>query len=299
MRRGRQAAQGNRRDAAARGRRLRRRQHVRRAGCRGVSAGLWAGGWLGSRHGRDSVLAHRGDGFRAAAAAERGAARVRAGQPDLRQRQPLRGPALPSRRRRAAHRDAGLRSVDGAAGGERDERCRRASAALGATMLPTIAVCDVDLAHQSHISDEEELRFQMGVAVYGYERDQHNGGTAYRWGEQVLHHRRACGCDWSMSVRSRAISAVEPSSATPSARSAVRACRRSHPIGSGSTSRRSHQERCGRSRTARRLLRRCCGGYAFAACLCQIRRQRTACSKPCASPPRRSWTCTWTTSRSW
>ena len=63
-------------------------------------------------------------------------------------------------------------------------------AALGAAVLETIAVCDVDLVHQSHISDEEELRFQMGVAVYGLERDQHNGGRAYRWGEQSLHHRR-------------------------------------------------------------------------------------------------------------
>lgn len=65
-----------------------------------------------------------------------------------------------------------------------------APAALGAVVLPTIAVCDVDLVHQSHISDEEELRFQMGVAVYGLERDQHNGGWAYRWGGQTLHHRR-------------------------------------------------------------------------------------------------------------
>jgi hypothetical protein len=42
---------------------------------------------------------------------------------------------------------------------------------MGAVILPTIAVCDVDLIHQSHISDEEELRFQMGVAVYGTERN--------------------------------------------------------------------------------------------------------------------------------
>ncbi|HNX49044.1 MAG TPA: DUF1998 domain-containing protein, partial [Thermoanaerobaculaceae bacterium] len=61
---------------------------------------------------------------------------------------------------------------------------------LGVTVVPAIAVCDVDLVHQSHISDEEELRFQMGVAVYGIERDQHNGGRAYRWGEQALHHCR-------------------------------------------------------------------------------------------------------------
>jgi ATP-dependent helicase YprA (DUF1998 family) len=63
----------------------------------------------------------------------------------------------------------------------------------GSAILPAIAVCDVDLTHQSHISDDEELRFQMGVAVYGYERDQHNGGRAYRWGEQPVHHRRGVG----------------------------------------------------------------------------------------------------------
>lgn len=66
----------------------------------------------------------------------------------------------------------------------------RAPGSPGAAILPAIAVCDVDLTHQSHISDDEELRFQMGVAVYGYERDQHNGGRAYRWGEQAVHHRR-------------------------------------------------------------------------------------------------------------
>lgn len=62
--------------------------------------------------------------------------------------------------------------------------------AMGAITLPAIAVSDVDLVHQSHISDDEELRFQLGVAVYGYERDQHNGGRAFAWGEQALHHRR-------------------------------------------------------------------------------------------------------------
>jgi hypothetical protein len=66
----------------------------------------------------------------------------------------------------------------------------RALGSPGAAILPAIAVCDVDLTHQSHISDDEELRFQMGVAVYGYERDQHNGGRAYRWGEQPVQHRR-------------------------------------------------------------------------------------------------------------
>jgi hypothetical protein len=64
---------------------------------------------------------------------------------------------------------------------------------LGSTVLPTISVCDVDLVHQSHISDEEELRFQMGVSVYGLERDQHGGGKAWRWGEQSLHLRKGVG----------------------------------------------------------------------------------------------------------
>lgn len=61
---------------------------------------------------------------------------------------------------------------------------------LGSQVIPAIAVCDVDLVHQSHISDEEELRFQIPVAIFGIERGQHNGGTAWRWGGQAVHHRR-------------------------------------------------------------------------------------------------------------
>ncbi len=55
---------------------------------------------------------------------------------------------------------------------------------LGAQALRTLAVCDVHLAHQSQISDDEEYRFQMGVAVHGIESGGHRGGQAYRWGEQ-------------------------------------------------------------------------------------------------------------------
>ena len=64
------------------------------------------------------------------------------------------------------------------------------SSSLGGQLLPAMAVCDVDLSHTSHISDEEELRFQLGVAVYGLELGQHSGGRAYRWGNQPLHVRR-------------------------------------------------------------------------------------------------------------
>ncbi|MEY3739694.1 MAG: hypothetical protein RLZZ192_370, partial [Pseudomonadota bacterium] len=64
------------------------------------------------------------------------------------------------------------------------------AAGLGTQLVQAISVCDVDLVHQSHISDDEELRFQLPVAVFGLEREQHNGGRAYRWGEQPLHLRR-------------------------------------------------------------------------------------------------------------
>ena len=61
---------------------------------------------------------------------------------------------------------------------------------LTGQLLQTIAVCDTDLIHSSHISDEEELRFQLGVAVYGLELGQHSGGKAFRWGTQSTHLRR-------------------------------------------------------------------------------------------------------------
>ena len=64
------------------------------------------------------------------------------------------------------------------------------SALLDGQMLRTIAVCDADLVHAAHISDDEELRFQLGVAIYGIERGQHSGGRAYHWGSRSLHLRR-------------------------------------------------------------------------------------------------------------
>ncbi len=63
-------------------------------------------------------------------------------------------------------------------------------ALLGGQILQTMAVCDADLIHTSHISDEEDLRFQLGVAVYGLELGQHSGGRAFRWGSQPVHLRR-------------------------------------------------------------------------------------------------------------
>ena len=65
-----------------------------------------------------------------------------------------------------------------------------AGSSLSGQVLTTMAVCDADLIHTSHISDEEDLRFQLAVAVYGLELGQHSGGRAYRWGPQPLLLRR-------------------------------------------------------------------------------------------------------------
>jgi hypothetical protein len=60
---------------------------------------------------------------------------------------------------------------------------------LGAATLTAIPICDVDLPHFSHISDDEENRFQMPVATYGQERDRHGGGRMLTWGGRDLSHR--------------------------------------------------------------------------------------------------------------
>ena len=61
---------------------------------------------------------------------------------------------------------------------------------LNGRVIPAIRVCDTDLIHASQISDDEELRFQLSVAIHGLELGQHSGGRAYRWGSQSLQFRR-------------------------------------------------------------------------------------------------------------
>ena len=120
-----------------------------------------------------------------------------------------------------------------------------AASGIGAAVLQTIAVCDVDLIHQSHISDEEELRFQLGVAIYGLERDQHNGGKEYLWGTQGLHHRRG--------VRLRLVNVGATAAVQRFGRYGYPVCRVCGLSVSPLSSDRqrdhfdqSHQERCGR-----------------------------------------------------
>jgi hypothetical protein len=54
-----------------------------------------------------------------------------------------------------------------------------------------VPICDVVMPSQSHISDLEEFRFQMPVAVYGVERERHKGGEAFTYGGLTLNFRRA------------------------------------------------------------------------------------------------------------
>jgi hypothetical protein len=63
------------------------------------------------------------------------------------------------------------------------------SASFGALTIPAVPICDVHLPHNSQISDDEDYRFQLAVAVYGYEQSQHGGGKQYRWGDRVLSYR--------------------------------------------------------------------------------------------------------------
>lgn len=61
---------------------------------------------------------------------------------------------------------------------------------LGASALPAVQICDVDMPHVSQITDDEDYRFQLAVSVIGHERDRHDGGDAYHWQARDLQHRR-------------------------------------------------------------------------------------------------------------
>ena len=127
---------------------------------------------------------------------------------------------------------------------------REAAYGRGSTLdgegLRAMAICDTDLVHQSHISDEEDLRFQLGVSIYGLERDQHGGGRAYRWGSRQAQFRRG--------VRMRLVN-VGPSSGLGTDRGlgypVCTVCGQSvSPLASErqlTTFRADHAERCGRS----------------------------------------------------
>lgn len=150
------------------------------------------------------------------------------------------------------------------------------TSSLSGTSLRTMAVCDTDLIHTSHISDEEDLRFQLGVAIYGTELGQHSGGRAFRWGPATraaspgrppAPRQRGSGrcrreTGWGREAPREALRRAgmqtgtpgkrtgAASLATPSARSAARACRRFPPTASARTSARRTRTAAGARRRA-------------------------------------------------
>jgi len=64
-----------------------------------------------------------------------------------------------------------------------------AAVGLGVSFLSAVPICDVDLPHQSHITDEEDYRFQLPVSVFGYEQDRYGEGRAFHWGEKDVSWR--------------------------------------------------------------------------------------------------------------
>ena len=190
---------------------------------------------LRARDGRDPLLAHRRHGVRAAAAAERGAAGVRARQSDLCQRQPLRRPALPSRHRRAAGGDARLRDLDRAPGGQADEPGRRS----GGAWAPPCCRPSPSAMWTSSISRTSPTRrncgSRWGLRSTGWSATSTTAGARTAGASRACTTGAASGCGWSMSAL-RAPSSGSTGSAIPSARSAARASRRSPRTGSASSS---------------------------------------------------------------
>ena len=66
-----------------------------------------------------------------------------------------------------------------------------AGVGLGAQAIRAVPICDVDLPHQSQITDEEDYRFQLAVSVFGKEQDRHGEGTAFQWGSKQVSLRRS------------------------------------------------------------------------------------------------------------
>ena len=145
------------------------------------------------------------------------------------------------------------------------------TSSLSGTLIQTMAVCDADLIHTSHISDEEDLRFQLGVAIYGTELGQHSGGRAFRWGPQHVQLRRGVRLRLVNVGPAGAVEGLRHGSASPggnangspgqessrvaisaipSARFAARACRLFPPTVSAGTSARCTRIAAGARRRA-------------------------------------------------
>lgn len=84
------------------------------------------------------------------------------------------------------------------------------ASSMSVTQIPGVAICDVDAPHHSYISDDEDYRFQMAVAVFAQDQGRHSGGKVYEWGKaqlQLKHglHMRLVNVGAASQVRSGAL----------------------------------------------------------------------------------------------
>ena len=65
----------------------------------------------------------------------------------------------------------------------------------GGLAIDTLPLTDLDLAHESRITEEENLRFSMPVLVLGRLRKRNRGGKAYKIGDFEVSHVRGQGIE--------------------------------------------------------------------------------------------------------
>src|SRR5204863_7743290 len=58
-----------------------------------------------------------------------------------------------------------------------------------------LPLTDLDLAHESRITEDENLRFSMPVSVLGRLRKRNRGGKAYKIGDYEVNHLRGQGIE--------------------------------------------------------------------------------------------------------
>jgi hypothetical protein len=63
----------------------------------------------------------------------------------------------------------------------------------GGVPIDALPLTDLDLAHESRITEEENLRFSMPVSVLGRLRKRNRGGKAYKIGDYEVNHLRGQG----------------------------------------------------------------------------------------------------------
>ena len=74
------------------------------------------------------------------------------------------------------------------------ERCRLRSDGRSCP-FDALPLTDLDLAHESRITEDENLRFSMPVSVLGRLRKRNRGGKAYKIGDYEVNHLRGQGIE--------------------------------------------------------------------------------------------------------